>query len=690
MDLQTISELVVARMPNESNNPQFDKILECQAFPTLPVIAMEILEMTESADVSMNEIGRVVENDPALSVKILKTVNSSFYGLSKPCPTIGRAITYLGLQVVKSLVLGFSIVDTFSDDRFRTEGFDLEKHWRFSLYSAVAARQIAQQVPSVEEDQAFTVGLVSGIGILASALALKDEYGTILQSVEHPWSEKLREAENAAHGFDYIDVSSAFAQRWKFPESYVNALNDSKAPQGALRDGQPFALVIHHALRGGLSLVSSGDPQPISRKWKALPSDLNLDESARDDIVESTLSGARELAKLFQLPDDPSVYSQISARAIEAVTQHQLQVARENEQMQAESVTDGLTQLSNRKHFDSEVQAAHTDAVDNGTPYSVMFFDADRFKSVNDTWGHQAGDLVLQELAVRTSKAAGEMGKAFRYGGEEFCVLCRGIDLKDATTLAESIRATIAAKTVDIAELELKKSELPITVSIGVASFSGESERSSSEVVHAADLGVYAAKEAGRNQVHTSVFEEGAPEGVRTAYASGPGRDESIDAAVAGDAALKQDADGLMSDPNKVHILIVEDDKLQAKLFALPLRGREDFVVEVANSATEAIKIINNRRVNNQSKFHLVMTDLNMPGMSGTDLLRNLKSTRGYETTTFLVLTASEDDRTTKECIEAGATAVITKQSICDRPKQRVLELIEAWIPASHAKAQAA
>lgn len=663
-------------MHGDSENSKLNTVLDCPSFPTLPVVAIEVLELTESPDVSMSEIGKVVENDPALSVKILRTVNSSFYGLSKPCPTIHRAITYLGLQVVKSLVLGFSLVDTFSDDRFRDGVFDLESHWRYSIYTAISAKQLAASVPGVDEDQAFTLGLLSGIGILASVLALKSEYHQVLDKANSQWGDPVRKTERDELGFDYIDVTSAFAEKWKFPSDYVQGLRASRKPDAAPQDMKNLALVLSMAIESGATLASDDQRSGIERMWGGKTSELGISSEDRKQIVLSIVRDATELAKLFQLPDDPGVYQQISTRASEAMTSHQLEVARENEQMQTASVTDGLTGLSNRKHFDETVEQTHKDAVENKTPYAVLFFDADRFKSVNDTWGHQAGDEVLKELAKRTSDSVAGSGSTFRYGGEEFCVVCPGKTREEAAAIAEQIRETIAATPVDISSLDLEVSELNITVSIGVAAFEDGSALSPEGLVHAADLGVYAAKQSGRNQVHTAQEDASASEGIATAYASGPGLPEEDPAAFDNSGPLP--------------ILIVEDDKLQAKLFALPLKGKDEYHVETAHSGTEALQLIAARKQAGLGPYRLVMTDLNMPGMSGIDLVRNVRSLPEFAKTIFLVLTASEDDQSTKDCMEAGATAVITKKSICDKPKQRVLELIESWTSTGSTTANAA
>ncbi len=116
-----------------------DKVLSCPSLPSLPGVALKVLELTRDPNVSIARIATAVQNDPAITARVLRTVNSSYYALATPCPSIGRAMSLLGLNTVKSVVLSFSLVDTARrvslDDQF-----DLESFWRRGIFSAVASR----------------------------------------------------------------------------------------------------------------------------------------------------------------------------------------------------------------------------------------------------------------------------------------------------------------------------------------------------------------------------------------------------------------------------------------------------------------------------------------------------------------------------------------------------------------------
>ncbi len=154
-----------------------DQVLSCPRLPTLPGVALSLMELTRNPDVELGDIADLVQNDQALTGKILKTVNSSYYGLSQPCATIRRALAYLGLSTVTSLVLGFSLVElTGSCD----EEFDLPDYWRRCLASAAAARRIAMTTGACDPEEAFVAALMQDIGMLAMHAALKGDYDAVL------------------------------------------------------------------------------------------------------------------------------------------------------------------------------------------------------------------------------------------------------------------------------------------------------------------------------------------------------------------------------------------------------------------------------------------------------------------------------------------------------------------------------
>src|ERR1051325_6151536 len=146
-------------------NPELiERILRCPTLPTLPAVAVRVLELTGDESVSLERLAEEIQNDQALAAKVLKTINSSFYGVRRPCGTISQAMVMLGLSAVKSLALSFSLVSSigFGDDEF-----DHVAYWRRGLYTAAAAKIIAREVGRAFEDEAFLGGLLQDVGMMA-------------------------------------------------------------------------------------------------------------------------------------------------------------------------------------------------------------------------------------------------------------------------------------------------------------------------------------------------------------------------------------------------------------------------------------------------------------------------------------------------------------------------------------------
>ncbi|WP_422658831.1 sensor domain-containing diguanylate cyclase [Paenibacillus sp. EC2-1] len=181
------------------------------------------------------------------------------------------------------------------------------------------------------------------------------------------------------------------------------------------------------------------------------------------------------------------------------------QIHKEIEQKQAElmeynailvelSVTDKLTGLKNRRYFQEKLEELIVRYSENEQPFSVLIIDIDHFKKVNDTWGHQAGDLVLKQLADTLIRHSLREDTVARLGGEEFVLL-----LPDADAAASKLRA----EALRVAVLQTPWELVTITVSIGVATMT--SEDSDVTLLEKADQALYASKENGRNRVTHSL-----------------------------------------------------------------------------------------------------------------------------------------------------------------------------------------
>jgi len=160
------------------------------------------------------------------------------------------------------------------------------------------------------------------------------------------------------------------------------------------------------------------------------------------------------------------------------------------------AITDALTGLHNRRYMETHMSGLVEQALSRGHPLAVLVLDIDHFKSINDAHGHDAGDEVLREFALRVRKSIRGIDLACRYGGEEFVVFMPETDLAAATAVAERLRRRIASEPFPIRE---RAQGIDVTISIGIAALGADDDAAS--VIKRADQALYRAKHNGRNRV---------------------------------------------------------------------------------------------------------------------------------------------------------------------------------------------
>jgi len=203
------------------NHELLEKIRNVPQLPSLPAVALRVLELARQNNPSLASVAQVISSDPALTAKVLKTVNSSFYGLPHQVGTINRAIVLLGMQTVKTLALGFSLAGSLNSNR--SARFDYVRFWRQSLFSAVAARTLSKSLYIKDPEESFLIGLLSDIGTLAMHRALGEEYDQLLDACQGDQVELVR-LSREKFDLDHAQVGGAMAEHWKFPPAVVEPI----------------------------------------------------------------------------------------------------------------------------------------------------------------------------------------------------------------------------------------------------------------------------------------------------------------------------------------------------------------------------------------------------------------------------------------------------------------------------------
>lgn len=497
------------------NEQLLEKIVNCPRLPSLPAAALEVLDLCRRDDVAISEIARTISRDPALTAKILKTVNSGYYSLNNRVSSVSHAMVLLGINTVKTLALGFTLVNNL---RELSTDFDPLVIWRRSLYAAVGARTVAHKMGGIDEEEAFLGGLLEDLGILALLQALGAPYVKLLQASGDGLGN-LAQLEQQMLSLDHAVVGMALAEKWQLPTQLLEPIRYHENPE-EYPGGTPPRMVTAVAL-GSLAaqpfMHPAGNAEArgeIDTYLRSARDWANLEEKVASELLQSVGEKAPTMIRHFDLPDGPSIDPQeIVAQAQEAMmeltlqTQMQAQAAMEQaEEFKVKATRDSLTGARNRGEFDKHLARAFEQSEGDERAFSLAIADLDRFKLVNDTHGHQAGDQVLRHVADILQKAEEEGAIVARYGGEEFGLILEGKASKSALSIIEKLRAAIEQSPVELQD----GTTIRVTASFGVSTHNETMRfKEPAAMLAIADRALYGAKEAGRNTVRILTSDTG-------------------------------------------------------------------------------------------------------------------------------------------------------------------------------------
>ena len=224
--------------------------------PSAPKVVRQLIETFEQEDPDLMKVAQLIESDPALTAKLLKTANSAFFGLTRNVTTARDALNVMGLIKVRALVIASALGDSFHT----LGGVNLNQFWRYSLNTANLSRYLALPI-RIDENTAFTAGLIHGVGELVMYMGMPEAMLDLNQSV--PMLDlKRAKAEQGLFGYSYADVGAALAREWRFPKKMIDAIEHQVAPFDN-NVYEPIAGVIHIA------------------NWRARAEELSLSNQGR-------------------------------------------------------------------------------------------------------------------------------------------------------------------------------------------------------------------------------------------------------------------------------------------------------------------------------------------------------------------------------------------------------------------------
>jgi len=472
--------------------------------PTLPSIAMRILNAVKNKETGLKEIGEILATDPSLSAEVLRAINSHFYSLPNKITSVPHAVNLLGSRTVKSLALSFSLVNNLKSKE--SNGFDYVNFWKTSLIGAVSAKILTEKIlPSFAED-AFFLGLIHNIGILAMNQCMPEQYQLVLNETKSNLFS-YSEAENRFFGFNHMQLGEYMAKSWGLPEYFTIPIRHHHGLDDIFIQ-EPYIYTLTKLLRLSslfIDLSDHGEKRASTTfaQLKFLAKKYSFQEKLPiDEIAKQIHQQIMNVFPLFNITvDEDKDYFNIIEDArnelISLSSDFMEQLCEQKKQIENLSklaMKDSLTNLLNFHAFheclDKEIKRAQRYKHN----LCLIMADIDRFKNINDTYGHLAGDQVIKIVAQFFQDFLRNSDSVARYGGEEFAIILPEISKTDARMVTERLREAI-----DSMQIEYENQAISISLSFGISFLNTNRNVSNTELIKEADSALYQAKAAGRN-----------------------------------------------------------------------------------------------------------------------------------------------------------------------------------------------
>lgn len=486
-----------------------EKIHLADNLPSLPTVAVQVLQLIHSENASVGEIAKVIEHDPALTSKILKVANSSLFGMPRQISSLQQAMVVLGLRTVKVMALTFSLVDAMQSKE--DGGFDYRSYWRVSLTGAVAGRLLAAHVPACQADELFVTALLSDIGMLA---AFQVDKATYLEAVAQSSTQgvPINLVEQARFGATHEAFSAHLLDTWGLPEKMISAIAVHHQPPEAIakraaETGNSMISLLGAAVMIADMFCSPGGAKQLPAVMSHVPKLVPISPQQLQELLDTLHKQVQDTACTWSIDIGTArSYKEVQAEAVVQLAKltmaaeleraqlavREQELSSQNQNLARKATMDGLTGIANRITLEEHLAHSFEVMARQGGTLGMLMLDLDRFKRLNDTFGHQTGDTALRLVGDYLRSLNCDNRLSARYGGEEFAVVLTNVTGKDIRQLAEEVRLKIQQL-----RIPFKDRMIPITVSIGGALVKSGNPAT---LIANADKCLYAAKQNGRNR----------------------------------------------------------------------------------------------------------------------------------------------------------------------------------------------
>lgn len=267
---------------------------------TLPEICLKVTKMVEEPDVTVDDIGKVISQDPSLTLKILKLSNSAMYGFENSVDTVTRAITLIGTRQVRDLVLAASAFETFKG--ISNSLITMADFWYHSILCGLAANHLTKLCGLRNADGLFVAGLLHDIGQLIEFNQIPDKsQQAILLTMEGPDEYELFQAEEMLMGFNHMNIGLRIAECWKLPTYMKYCIGYHHYPADAPDFKQEVSIVHIANTIAVLAELNTDDPELAPAIDDFAWQQTGLDPSVYAAVIESILIEYNDVEKLLNL-----------------------------------------------------------------------------------------------------------------------------------------------------------------------------------------------------------------------------------------------------------------------------------------------------------------------------------------------------------------------------------------------------
>lgn len=289
---------------------QFDELKLTGCLPSPSGVGLSVLQQTQTDNFTLEDISRTLAADPTLTGRILRLANSSANSGVEVARTAHQAAVRLGVRTVRNVALGFTLVSGHRSGS--CSNFDYDQYWSHSLAIAVTAQVLATRVPRMVPSEAFTFGLLAGIGRLALASIHPEAYTKVLSQVRDGDSLELAKAERVAFGLDHGELGAAMFRDWHLPSDYVQAvLACAESPSDETLDPMAERLVsVFHGARSLADALTTTDEDSVAlcrarnERLASLRATFNLTPEEFNQLWSQVSSDWREWGKIMNIEAD--------------------------------------------------------------------------------------------------------------------------------------------------------------------------------------------------------------------------------------------------------------------------------------------------------------------------------------------------------------------------------------------------